>query len=244
MADEALRHGDRIAATLCDASRLLHEQIRAGKNVLFEGAQGTLLDIDHGTYPFVTSSSAVAGGACTGAGVGPTVIDHVIGITKAYTTRVGEGPFPTELGGEEATRLRTAGAEFGATTGRPRRVGWLDVPALRLAVRVNGMTGLAVTKLDVLGGTSKIRVCVAYRLDGRELDEIPLERLDDARPVYDEVPGWTENLSEIREWDALPATTRSYIRQIEAWTGCAVYLASVGPRRSETIVLQNPFRAG
>jgi adenylosuccinate synthase len=244
MADDVLVWGERLAPYSCDASRLLHDEIRAGKNVLFEGAQGTLLDLDQGTYPFVTSSSAVAGGACTGAGIGPTLIDHVIGITKAYTTRVGEGPFPTELQGDDAEKLRTAGAEFGATTGRPRRVGWLDVAALRLAVRVNGMTGLAVTKLDVLSGTAKIRVCVAYRLDGKELDEIPLDRLDDAVPVYDEVPGWTATLSAVRAWDDLPEATRRYVERIESWTGCPVFLASVGARRTETFVLTNPFKEG
>jgi adenylosuccinate synthase len=215
-----------------------------GKSVLFEGAQGTLLDVDHGTYPFVTSSSTVAGGACTGIGIGPTTIDAVIGISKAYATRVGGGPFPTELEGPIGDRLRESGGEYGAVTGRPRRCGWLDVPALRLAVRVNGIGGLALTKLDVLSGVRPVQVCVAYRLDGKLLDELPLDADDilRAEPVYETLDGWSENIGAIRDLDDLPVGARKYLRRIEDLLGIPLYLVSVGPGRAETIVLKNPFR--
>jgi adenylosuccinate synthase len=241
---EGLALGDQLKRYLGDASRIVHDAIRRGKSVLFEGAQGTLLDVDHGTYPFVTSSSTLAGGACTGLGIGPTEIDSVVGISKAYATRVGAGPFPTELHGAAGDRLREAGAEFGATTGRPRRCGWLDIPALRLAVRLNGMTGLALTKLDVLRGVKPVQVCVQYRLDGELLDELPLDAgdIERAEPVYETLDGWTEDAREARDLDDLPAGARRYLARIEQLLGIPMYLVSVGPGRAETIVLKNPFR--
>jgi adenylosuccinate synthase len=227
-----------------NAPRALDEMRRRGKHILFEGAQGTLLDVDHGTYPFVTSSSTIAGGACAGTGVGPTYISQVIGVTKAYTTRVGEGPFPTELHDEMGLRLREVGGEFGATTGRPRRCGWLDVVALRHAARVNGLTGVAVTKLDVLRGLPKVQVCVAYDLDGERVDEMPLDAgdLERCRPVYEEVDGWAEELRDARSLDDLPRAARSYLSKMSGMLGLPVTLVSVGPGRSETILVQNPFR--
>jgi adenylosuccinate synthase len=241
---EALGHGDRLSRYLADAGRVVNDAIRRGKSVLFEGAQGALLDVDHGTYPFVTSSSTVAGGACTGVGVGPTAIDSVIGISKAYATRVGAGPFPTELHGPEGERLRESGGEYGATTGRPRRCGWLDIPALRLAARLNGMTGLAVTKLDVLAGVRPLQVCVAYRLDDRTLDELPLdvEDIERAEPVYETLDGWSEDVRAVRDLEDLPGGARRYLAQLENLSGIPLYLVSVGPGRAETIVLKNPFR--
>jgi adenylosuccinate synthase len=229
---------------LGDAGRFLAKEVAHRRNILFEGAQGTLLDLDHGTYPFVTSSSTIAGGACTGCGIGPTCIDSVIGITKAYATRVGAGPFPTELHDNLGALLREKGGEFGATTGRPRRCGWLDVAALRFAARVNGLTGLALTKLDVLTGIHPIKICVGYRLDGRELDEIPLDADDLARaePIFEEHDGWDEDTSEVREMADLPAGARRYIQRIETLSTVPIYLISVGPNRAETIVLKNPFR--
>lgn len=242
--DEALDLGGRLKGWLGDAGRAVYDAIRRGKSVLFEGAQGALLDVDHGTYPYVTSSSTVAGGACIGLGIGPTEIDSVVGISKAYATRVGSGPFPTELHGEMGNRLREAGAEFGATTGRPRRCGWIDIPALRLAVRINGMNGLALTKLDVLRGVKPIQVCVQYRLDGVLLDELPLDAddLSRAEPVYETLDGWTEDAREARDLDDLPAGARRYLNRIEQLLGIPLYLVSVGPGRAETIVLKNPFR--
>ena len=231
----------RIAPLLGDAPALVHRAIRAGQSVVFEGAQGTLLDLDHGTYPFVTSSSTVAGGACTGAGIGPTLIDEVLGITKAYTTRVGNGPFPTELAGPEGESLREAGEEFGATTGRPRRCGWLDLPALRYAARVNGLTRLAVTKLDVLSGLSRIRVCEAYDVRGVKTDELPIDELDVATPVYREVAGWKEPLSAARSLDALPQAAREYVELIAREVGVPVALVSVGAEREATIELAQLF---
>jgi adenylosuccinate synthase len=244
LAERALRHGEALARYVGDASRFVHDAIRRGKSVLAEGAQGALLDIDHGTYPFVTSSSTLAGGACTGLGIGPTAISAVIGITKAYATRVGGGPFPTELPGEEGERLRQAGGEFGATTGRPRRCGWLDIPGLRLAARTNGMTGLALTKLDVLRGVRPLRMCVAYRLDGETLDELPLDAadLERAEPVYETHEGWAEDTQAVRDLDDLPAGARRYLARIGDLLGVPLFLVSVGPNRAETIVLKNPFR--
>jgi adenylosuccinate synthase len=218
--------------------------VRAKKRVMLEGAQGTLLDIDHGTYPFVTSSSAVAGGASIGAGIGPNRIDTVIGITKAYTTRVGAGPFPTELGDKDGEHLREVGAEFGSVTGRPRRTGWLDLPALRYAARVNGFDGLALTKLDVLTGLARIKVCVAYDTPTGRVSDFPVDLLDRPglmKPVYVEHEGWKEKLEGARVLDELPSAARAYIRFLETETGAPIYLVSVGPRRAETIVLHNPF---
>jgi adenylosuccinate synthase len=202
-----------------------------------------MLDVDHGTYPYVTSSNAVAGGAAIGAGIGPTAIDRVIGITKAYTTRVGEGPFPTELFGEAGEALRKAGNEFGAVTGRPRRCGWLDLPALRYAVRVNGLDTLAMTKLDVLCGLDTIKLCVAYELDGQRLDEPPPDADDLARvkPVYEVLPCWHGDLSTAKNVEDLPDSVRAYLDRVERETRCAIKLVSVGADREHTITLGNPF---
>jgi adenylosuccinate synthase len=233
----------RLVPLLGDTSRIVGEAMRANKRVLFEGAQGTLLDVDHGTYPYVTSSSSTAGGACTGAGVGPSKIRAVVGLTKAYCTRVGGGPFPTELHDETGERLRKAGDEFGSVTGRPRRTGWLDLPALRYAVRVNGLDGLALTKLDVLTGQGDLKVCVAYETNGQITREFPIDDLDHAKPVYETVQGWTEQLGKARTLEELPDATRKYIQLIEREAGCPAWLVSVGFRRDETIVLKSPFEA-
>lgn len=231
----------RIVPLIADTARLADEAIKKGERVMFEGAQGTLLDLDHGTYPFVTSSSAVSGGACVGAGVGPTRIKRVLGITKGYATRVGEGPFPTELAGEIGDRLRVAGGEFGSVTGRPRRTGWLDLPALRYAARVNGLDGLAVTKLDVLSGLDTIEVCVAYDTPEGRTTELPIRHVGKAVPVYEKRPGWREALSQARTMAELPQAAQDYVRYLEAEIGVPVFLVSVGPRRDETIVIKDAF---
>jgi adenylosuccinate synthase len=240
---EALAAGQALAGMIGDAGREVDRAIAAGKNVLFEGAQGTLLDIDHGTYPFVTSSSTIAGGACTGVGVGPTRIDRVIGISKAYCTRVGGGPFPTEMPEAEAEAWRQAGQEFGATTGRPRRCGWLDAAALRLAVRVNGLDGIALTKLDVARGRGRLKICVGYRLDGEVLDEPPgdADELERAEPEYIELEGWDEESRQARRIDQLPAAARTYISALEELIGVPMWLVSVGPERGETVAQRDPF---
>jgi adenylosuccinate synthase len=239
---DAMEAGRQLAPHTGDASRHVAAKIAAGKHVLFEGAQGCLLDLDHGTYPYVTSSSTIAAGACQSAGIGPTHIDSVVGITKAYATRVGEGPFPTELHGAAGDALRKAGGEFGATTGRPRRCGWLDLPALRMGVRLSGMQSLALTKLDVLAELPEISVCVAYRVDGKELDEPPIDPDDIARaePVYAKFAGWGK-LPTAREIGDLPKTARDYVNTIEQMAGVPFCLVSVGPDRSETIRLRDPF---
>jgi adenylosuccinate synthase len=241
---EYLGYGELLKRHFADASRLIHDEMKRGKHVLFEGAQGALLDVDRGTYPYVTSSSTIAGGACTGAGVGPTSITAVIGIAKAYATRVGGGPFPTELTDALGDRLRETGGEYGATTGRPRRCGWLDVAALRLAARWNGLSGIALTKLDVLRGLPRIRICVGYTVDGDQRDELPTDPGDIGRavPVYEELDGWDEPTSEVRDLEALPAAARKYVARVEALVGVDISLISVGPGRAETIVLKNPFR--
>jgi adenylosuccinate synthase len=234
----------RVLPMLCNTSVLVDDAIRQKKRVLLEGAQGTLLDIDHGTYPFVTSSSPVAGGAAIGVGIGPNRITSVIGITKAYATRVGAGPFPTELDDSDGKHLREVGAEFGSVTGRPRRTGWLDLPALRYAARVNGIDALALTKLDVMTGLDPIRVCVAYDTPQGRTTDFPIDLLDGpsrAKPVYEVLPGWKEPLESVRVLDELPATARAYVRFIEDQVQVPLYLLSVGPRRSETVVLHNPF---
>jgi adenylosuccinate synthase len=243
--DDAQAAGSALAGYIGDAGRFVSAYIRNRKAVLFEGAQGSLLDVDHGTYPYVTSSSTIAAGACQSAGVGPTQIDAVIGISKAYATRVGEGPFPTELLGEAGVQLREAGAEFGATTGRPRRCGWLDVPALRMAIRLSGMNGIALTKLDVLAGLPEVQVCVGFRLDGRELDEPPadIEDMTRAEPVLAALPGWEELPPVCRELADLPSNARAYVRAVERWIDCPLTLVSVGPDRTQTIQLQDPMAA-
>jgi adenylosuccinate synthase len=240
---DAIAAGERLAPHTGDAGRHVARVIAEGKHVLFEGAQGCLLDLDHGTYPYVTSSSTIAAGACQSAGIGPTQIDHVVGITKAYATRVGAGPFPTELHGAEGDALRQAGGEFGATTGRPRRCGWLDLPALRMGVRLSGMQSLALTKLDVLADMPEVAVCVAYRVDGKELDEPPIDPDDIARaePVYTKFPGWGRLPAEARDVTDLPPTARSYVQTIERMAGVPFCLISVGPDRAQTIRLRDPF---
>jgi adenylosuccinate synthase len=242
--DDALAAGEKLRPHTGDAGRHVARAIGEGRHVLFEGAQGCLLDLDHGTYPYVTSSSTIAAGACQSAGIGPTQIDSVVGITKAYATRVGEGPFPTELHGEPGDRLRKAGGEFGATTGRPRRCGWLDLPALRMGVRLSGMQSLALTKLDVLAGLGEVSVCVSYKLDGTELDEPPTDPEDLARaePVYKHFKGWDKLPSDARDIGDLPENARAYVQTIAEMAGVPFCLVSVGPDRSETIRLLDPFR--
>jgi adenylosuccinate synthase len=232
---------ERIVPMLAETSAVVERAVRDGKRVLFEGAQGTLLDIDHGTYPFVTSSHATAGGACTGVGVGPSRIDMVVGLVKAYCTRVGGGPFPTELSGELGERLRKRGDEYGSVTGRPRRTGWLDMPALRYAVRVNGLDGLALTKLDVLTGLDSLEVCVAYDTPAGRTEDFPIDDLARARPVYETMRGWREDIASARTMAALPEAARSYVQRIERDAQCPVVLVSVGSRRDETIALRDPF---
>ena len=223
--------------------RILDRSMRSGKNVLFEGAQGTFLDIDHGTYPFVTSSNCVAGAVCTGSGIGPTQIDRVIGITKAYTTRVGSGPFPTELEDATGEELRRAGAEFGATTGRPRRCGWLDAVLLREAVTVNGLTDLAINKLDILSGFGEIKICTAYEIDGKLTEDFPmtLAEAERAVPVYESMPGWDEDLSGMTRYEEFPDNARRYVERIEALADTPAALLSVGPGREETIIVRDLF---
>ena len=235
--------GEALRAYICDAAAIVRASIQGDENILLEGAQGTMLDIDNGTYPFVTSSNAVAGGACAGAGIGPTHIRRAIGIAKAYTTRVGGGPFPTELSDETGQRLRDAGAEYGSTTGRPRRCGWLDLVALRHAVAVNGLDELAITKLDVLSALPELKVCVAYELDGQRLDYPPYERLGEARPIYETLEGWDEELPSCRSRDDLPPAAQRYLTRIEREVGCAVGVVSVGPDRESTADLRDPFDA-
>jgi adenylosuccinate synthase len=231
----------RLRPLITDTSALLHEAEQRGQRILLEGAQGTLLDLDHGTYPFVTSSSAVAGGASVGSGLGPTRIRRVIGITKGYATRVGEGPFPTELLDPTGDQIRTAGSEFGSVTGRPRRTGWIDVPALRYAARVNGLDGLAITKLDVLTGLAEVRACVAYETPAGRTLGFPIDELASATPIYETFPGWTESLSGARAFGDLPEATRRYVEFLEEQVGVPVDLISVGARRDETIILRNAF---
>lgn len=239
--DELLSYADRLRPLVCDTSLLLHEALADGKTVLFEGGQATMLDVDHGTYPFVTSSNSTAGGASTGAGIGPNQISRVIGIVKAYTTRVGSGPFPTELDNEEGERLRQAGAEFGTTTGRPRRCGWYDAPIARYSARINGITDFVLTKLDVLTGLTEIPVCVAYEVDGVRFDEMPINQSDfhHATPVYESLPGWTEDISTARSFADLPANAQNYIHAIEKISGARFSAIGVGPARDEIIAIHD-----
>ncbi|MEE8582112.1 MAG: adenylosuccinate synthase [Myxococcota bacterium] len=235
--------GKRLEPYVDHTGRILERSLREGKNVLFEGAQGTFLDIDHGTYPYVTSSNCVAGAVCTGSGVGPTCIDRVLGITKAYTTRVGGGPFPTEETGEAGDSLRRAGEEFGATTGRPRRCGWLDAVMLRESVTVNGITELAFNKLDVLTGLAELPIATAYRIDGKLTHEFPmtLDEVAAAEPVYEVAPGWDEDVSKIRHFEALPDNAQRYVERVESLLDVPVAFISVGPGRDETIARSDPF---
>ncbi len=243
MHDSYSRYREKLKGYVTNTGLLLDQRIRAGKRVLFEGAQGTLLDVDHGTYPYVTSSSTITGGACSGSGVGPQHIQQVIGISKAYTTRVGSGPFPTELEGPDGETLRREGAEFGATTGRSRRCGWFDAVSVRHAVRMNGLTGVALTKLDVLTGFKKIPICTAYSYNGQTVSEFPASSkvMAAAQPIYEEMNGWTERLDDVRKFADLPATAQKYVQRIEAVIGTEIILVSVGPGREQTIVLRNPF---
>lgn len=241
--DQCLEWGRALEPYIDHTGRILDRSLRAGKNILFEGAQGTFLDIDHGTYPFVTSSNCVAGAVCTGSGIGPTKIDRVIGITKAYTTRVGSGPFPTELFGETGEQLRRAGAEFGATTGRPRRCGWLDGVLLREAVTVNGLTDLAINKLDILSGFDEIQICTAYDIDGKITEDFPmtLAEAERAKPVYEAMPGWHEDVRGLTSIEQFPDNARRYIERIEALAEIPAALLSVGPGREETIIVRELF---
>jgi adenylosuccinate synthase len=240
---KAVEWGRQLAPYVDHTGRILEHALRDGKTVLFEGAQGTFLDIDHGTYPYVTSSNCVAGAVCAGAGIGPTRIERVLGITKAYTTRVGGGPFPTELDDAQGEELRRLGAEFGATTGRPRRCGWLDAVMLREAAAVNGFTSLAVNKLDVLSGIAQLKIATGYRIDGKRTEDFPmtLGELERAEPEYEIHPGWSEDLRAVRRFDDLPRNARAYVDRIEALVGVPVELISVGPERDETIVRRDPF---
>jgi adenylosuccinate synthase len=242
--DEALAMARRLAPLVTDVPRALYEANRAGHNLLFEGAQGSLLDIDHGTYPYVTSSNCVAGAAAAGAGVGPQMLHYVLGITKAYTTRVGSGPFPTELEGDTGERLRARGNEFGATTGRPRRCGWFDAAALKRSIQINGVSGLCVTKLDVLDGMDELKVCVGYKIDGAFSELLPAGADDTARcePVYEDLPGWRESTVGARELADLPRGARAYLDRIEAICGVTVDMISTGPDREETILRRHPFQ--
>ena len=241
--DEALEFGAYVKPMKTDVAGLLHEMRRDGKRILFEGAQGSLLDIDHGTYPYVTSSNTTTGGALAGTGVGPESIDYVLGITKAYATRVGGGPFPTELDDALGEEIRKRGDEFGATTGRPRRCGWIDLVALKRAVMINGITGLCVTKLDVLDGLPTIRMCIAYRYRGKETEFPPLDVAgwNECEPVYLDFPGWSEQTRGTREFTKLPAAARAYLRSLEELVGCPLAMVSTGPDRDENIVLRDPF---
>lgn len=235
---EYSEYARRIAPYITDTVTLVNDALEDGQNILFEGAQGTLLDIDHGTYPFVTSSNPTAGGACPGAGVGPTAIDRVIGVTKAYLTRVGEGPFPTELFDEVGQKLGTIGKEFGVTTGRARRCGWFDAVVMRYAVRVNGITSIALTKLDVLDTLETIKICTAYEIDGEVTRNFPLNLKDlaKARPVYEEMPGWMSSTSGARTYEELPEAAQNYICRLEELCGAEASIVAVGPDREQTIL--------
>ncbi|NLT94011.1 MAG: adenylosuccinate synthase [Clostridia bacterium] len=241
--DEYLGYAEKIKNLVADTSIIIHDAIVAGKNVLFEGAQGTLLDLDHGTFPFVTSSHPVAGAACIGAGVGPTDISKVIGVVKAYTTRVGEGPFPTELKDEMGDLIRNIGHEFGTTTGRPRRCGWLDCVILRYAARVSGLDSIAITKLDVLDNIEKIKICVGYKYNGTELKDFPssLKVLAQCQPVYEELDGWMEDTSQARKFEDLSINAQKYINRISEIIGVKTAIIAVGPKREQTIVLEKIF---
>jgi adenylosuccinate synthase len=243
MFDRYLAMGEVLRPYVTDVSLAIERAGREGRNVLFEGAQGTHLDIDHGTYPFVTSSNPIAGGACAGAGVGPRRLHHVNGIVKAYTTRVGAGPFTTELTDEIGDAIQSRGAEFGATTGRRRRCGWLDLVMLQDSIRLNGLDSLSITKLDVLTGLNPLKFCVGYELDGQTVESRPssLDKLARCTPVYEEAPGWEEEISSARTLDDLPAETRAYLNRIEEITGVPIALVSVGAMREETIVVKDLF---
>jgi adenylosuccinate synthase len=241
--EESLALAPRLAPLVADVPRGLYEANRSGKNLLFEGAQGSLLDIDHGTYPFVTSSNCVAGAAAAGAGIGPMHLHYVLGITKAYSTRVGSGPFPTELSDGVGELLRQRGQEFGATTGRPRRTGWFDAAALKRSIQLNGVSGLCITKLDVLDGVEAVKICVGYEVDGKLSDILPVgaEELELCVPVYEELPGWQESTVGVKSYKGLPKPARAYLQRIEELCSVPVDLISTGPDREETIVMRHPY---
>jgi adenylosuccinate synthase len=247
--DEGLEMAERIRPMVADVTGMLHQMRAEGKKVMFEGAQGTLLDIDHGTYPYVTSSNPTAGGACTGTGVGPRDLDYILGITKAYTTRVGAGPFPTELydgaglNDPIGAHMAKEGHEFGSTTGRPRRCGWLDAVSLRRSAQINSLTGICLTKMDVLDGLESLRIAVGYEVDGKEVETPPIgaDAYEQCKPKYIEMPGWSESTVGIKTYDGLPQAAKDYIIKIEEVVGVPVDIISTGPDRNETIVLRNPF---
>ncbi len=244
---QALADAEQIKPMVGDVSAALYAANKAGQNLLFEGAQGTLLDIDHGTYPFVTSSNCVAGQASAGTGVGPSMLHYILGITKAYTTRVGGGPFPTELDidteGTPGHQMSTVGREFGTVTGRKRRCGWYDAAAMRRSAMINGLTGLCITKLDVLDGIEELKICTGYKLDGKTLDLLPLGADDVARcePIYESMPGWSDTTFGVKRWEELPQAARNYLERLEQVTGVPVAIVSTGPERDETIVRVHPF---
>lgn len=241
--EEVLGYREKLLSLIADIPGMIDGFRKAGKSIMFEGAQGTLLDIDQGTYPFVTSSNTTAGGACTGSGIGPKDLDYILGITKAYTTRVGAGPFPTELFDEVGNHLGTKGHEFGATTGRSRRCGWFDGVALRRAAQINSLSGLCITKLDVLDGLETIKLCTSYQYEGEQLEMPPLgaDAIEKCVPVYEEMPGWSESTEGARTMDALPENARNYLKRMEEIVGVPVDIVSTGPERDETIVLNHPF---
>ena len=251
--EEAMSYAERIKSMVVDVSSALYAAEQAGQNLLFEGAQGTLLDIDHGTYPFVTSSNCVAGNAAAGSGVGPGSLHYILGITKAYCTRVGAGPFPSELYDHEnpakqdpvGIRLAEVGKEFGSVTGRPRRTGWLDAAALKRSIQINGLTGLCITKLDVLDGIKTIRLCVGYKLDGKTLDVLPrgAEAVARCEPIYEDFAGWTDSTFGITDWNKLPKTAQDYLKRVQEICGKPISMVSTGPERDETILLQHPFES-
>lgn len=243
LCEEANEWRSRLSHHLADTSLVINKYLSQGKKVLFEGAQGTMLDIDHGTYPYVTSSNTVAGGACSGSGIGPTKIDEVLGVVKAYTTRVGEGPFPTEEGGDVGERLQNQGKEFGATTGRKRRCGWFDAIILKYSMRVNGITMLTLTKLDVLTGVDPLKICVAYELDGKRIDYLPPSEQEFKRckPVYEEMKGWKEDITAIRRIEDLPSATKAYVSRLQELAGVPIAIVSVGYERSAHIMMSDPF---
>ncbi|AHB06402.1 MULTISPECIES: adenylosuccinate synthase [Pandoraea] len=250
--DTMLSYAPRLQPMIADVSQMLYAANREGQKLLFEGAQGTLLDIDHGTYPFVTSSNCVAGAASAGAGVGPQQLHYVLGITKAYCTRVGAGPFPSELYDADnparqepiGLQLATVGKEFGSVTGRPRRTGWMDAAALKRSIQINGVTGLCMTKLDVLDGLDTVRLCVGYKIDGKTVDILPRGAVDVARcePVYEDFPGWSQSTVGVTSWDQLPVQAQNYLKRIEEVSGIPIDMVSTGPDRDETILLRHPFK--
>jgi len=241
--DEFLRFKKQLEKYVRNTSLILYDEIQKGKHILFEGAQGALLDLDHGTYPYVTASNTVAGNACAGSGIGPTMIDSVIGVAKAYTTRVGEGPFPTELKDQVGERIREKGGEYGATTGRPRRCGWFDAVVVNHAIRINGIQEVAITKLDVLNDFDKVKICVGYRVNGKILHYVPshLDLLESSEPVYEELDGWRREVKGAKKISELPAQAQRYLKRIEELTHAKIAMVSVGSERNETIEVKNPF---